>query len=91
MAVTEILPDSEVTAGSLEFGTLPSMSVLWALIAENWLYHHGDPDDPRSALITTELRRAFYTETDEWKTAVWGQGIQVISEALVGLTKEALD
>jgi hypothetical protein len=86
LAVTESLPNAEVTAGSLEFGTLPSKSVLWALIAENWLYHHGDPDDSRSASIKAEMRRAFYTETDEWKTAVWEQGREVISQALTGMT-----
>ena len=86
LALAETLPDSEVTAGSLEFGTLPSKSVLSALIAENWLHHHGDSNDSRSASIKAELRRAFYTETDEWKTAVWEQGRQVISQALTGLT-----
>jgi hypothetical protein len=86
LAVTKSLPNAEVTAGSLEFGTLPSKSVLWALIAENWLYHHGDPNDSRSALIKDEMRRAFYTETDEWKAAVWEQGREVISQALTGMT-----
>lgn len=86
LAVTEILPDTEVTAASLEFGTLPSNSVLWALIAENWLYHHGNLDDPRSVAIKAEMRRAFYIETDEWKTTVWNQGKQMISQAFAGLT-----
>ncbi len=91
LSVTESLPSTEVTAGGLEFGTLPSKSVLWALIAENWLYHHGDSDDSRFAPIKAEMRPAFYTETDEWKTTVWEQGRQVISQALTGLTAGTID
>ena len=86
VAISEILPDAEVTSASLEFGTLPSNKVLWALIAENWLHHHGERDELRSALIKAELRRAFYIETDEWKTAVWEQGKKVVSQAIAGLT-----
>ena len=86
LAVSEILPNTAVTAGSLEFGTVSSKSVLWALIAENWLYHHGDSDDSRSAPIKAAMRRAFYTESDEWKTEVWEQGRKVISQALTGRT-----
>ncbi len=37
-----MLPNvEEVTAVSLEFGTLSAMKVFWALRAENWLHHHG--------------------------------------------------
>ncbi|MDX1776522.1 MAG: M14 family metallopeptidase, partial [Desulfobulbales bacterium] len=46
LAVPKMLPDAEVTAVTLEFGTLPTLKAFWALRAENWLYHHGDKNTP---------------------------------------------
>jgi len=87
MAVEEILAKSEVTAVSLEFGTVSPRKVLQALIADNWLHHHGDRNSPQALRIKAEIRRAFYTETDEWKSAVWQQARRVISQAAKGLMR----
>ena len=68
------------------FGTLPANTVLWALVAENWQQHHGDPKVAQAARIKADLRRAFYIETDEWKTAVLEQGRQVIYSSINALS-----
>ena len=36
-----MLPNAEVIATSLEFGTYSPPEVLWALRAENYVHHHG--------------------------------------------------
>jgi hypothetical protein len=87
IAISEILRATEVTAASLEFGTLPPRAVLSALIAENWLHHHGNPRGKEANRIKADMRQAFYTETDEWKAAVWEQGRQVILQAAEGLMR----
>ena len=84
-AVTETLDGSEVTAGTLEIGTLPSRAVLWALIEENWLHHHVAPDDPRFPIMKARFRSAFVIDTDEWQRAVLGHGRDVTLQAIEGL------
>jgi hypothetical protein len=41
-----MIPHAEVTAISLEFGTMPPMEVFQAMQAENWLHHHGGKNHP---------------------------------------------
>ncbi len=85
LALSEMLPDAEVTAVSLEFGTVPLRRVLRAMQAENWLHHHGGKDHPRAETIKAEMPRVFYPDTDDWKTEVWSQGRQVVLQALAGM------
>ena len=73
----------KVTAVSLEFGTEPGTEVVKALRAENWLHHHGGVDHPEAKEIKNRLLRAFYPDSDEWKTAVWNQGKGVVDQALI--------
>ncbi|MEE9614604.1 MAG: M14 family metallopeptidase [Thermodesulfobacteriota bacterium] len=83
-----MLPDAEVTAVSLEFGTVSRKEVFKALQAENWLHHHGEKNSPLAGKIKAEMRRAFYPDTDDWKARVWLQGKDVVEEALAGLTEQ---
>jgi hypothetical protein len=85
LAFPRILPNAEVTAVSLEFGTLPAMKVFWALRAENWLHHHGGKGHPDAKRIKDDLLRAFYPNTEDWKSQVWNQGKEVVEQALVCL------
>ena len=78
-----ILPNTEVTAVSLEFGTISALKVFWALRAENWLYHYGGEKYPGARRIKDELLRAFYPDSDKWKTQVWKQGKGIVEQALV--------
>jgi hypothetical protein len=79
---TSILPDAEVTAVTLEFGTVEALQVFKALRAENWLHHHGTIDHPRAKEIKTELLRVFYPDNDAWKKQVWQQGKEVVEQVL---------
>lgn len=82
LALPEMLPDAEVTAVSLEFGTLSRMKVFRVLRAENWLHHHGGKGHPDGKKIKAELLRAFYPEDGEWKVQVWRQGRDVVEQAV---------
>ena len=82
LAFPEMLPDSVVTAVSLEFGTLSRKEVLWALRSENWLYHHGGSEHPDSNKIKNELLRAFYPDDNKWKLEVWRKGKKMVEEVL---------
>ena len=85
MAVSSMLPDAEVTAAVLEFGTSPPMQVLRAMQAENWLHHYGGSDTRGGAAIKARMRKVFYPHTDPWKRQVWSQGRHVVGQALDAL------
>ena len=91
LAFPRMLPDAEVTAVSLEFGTIPGPQVVEALRAENWLHHHGGPGHPRAREIKARLLRAFHPASPEWEARVWKQGKEVAKQALdwVGRPEEA--
>jgi len=85
LAFPKMLPNTEVTAVSLEFGTLPALKVFRALRAENWIYHYGGMNNPKAKDIKMELLRAFYPDKDDWKHRVWKQGKEVVEQALLQL------
>jgi hypothetical protein len=81
-AFPQMLPGTEVTAVTLEFGTFPALKVFWALRDENWLHHHGAEEYPGRMKIKTELLRMFYPDDDGWKRRVWKQGKEAVEAAL---------
>lgn len=83
----KLLPNSEVTATSLEYGTIPSINVFQALRLENWLHHQSGIDNPDFDKIKTQLLHAFYPEQDDWKHSVWKIGKDVIYKAISYLKK----
>jgi hypothetical protein len=89
LAFRDMLPHAEVTATSLEFGTYPPMQVFTALRAENWLYHHGAPDDPRAHAIRHNLLRVFHPADSVWHGRVWIRGREVVWQALDWLESTA--
>ena len=91
LAIPGMLPDTEVTAVSLEFGTYNKAKVLWALRAENRLRHHGAADHPDATKIKNKLRDAFYPDDDEWRAKVWVGGRDIIGQALDGLGGDGTD
>ena len=78
LGFSTMLPDTEITAMSLEFGTVDPKQVFLALRAENWLHHHGSPDHPRAKEIKTEMLKAFFPDDDAWKQPVWQQGKEIV-------------
>ena len=77
-----MIPGAEVTAVSLEFGTLPPMEVFWALRAENWLHHHGKKGGGDSQLIKNNLLEAFYPSDAYWREQVWLKGRAIVFKTL---------
>ena len=65
-AVDALIPDVEVTAAALEFGTVDVFSVLQALRADAWLHAHGDPSAPDAADIRAQVRAAFGDDDPAW-------------------------
>lgn len=88
-AVVDMLPEAEVTAAALEFGTYPLPRVFRALQAENWLHNYGGFDNPRAARIKAELREALYPDSEDWRDQVWRQAEDVAERALDGLSGAA--
>ena len=77
-----LLPNTEVIAASLEFGTYPPIKVLWALRAENYLHHQNGLTRSDAAKIKADLKRMFYPQEETWKQAVWQQGSAMVLETL---------
>jgi hypothetical protein len=86
-ALSRMLPNAELTCGSLEFGTVAPMRVFRALQAENWLHHHGGLKDPQARAIKTRLLRAFYPDSEDWRAQVWLQAAKVVEQALLGISE----
>jgi len=87
LGFSTMLPDAEITAVSLEFGTVEPKQVFLALRAENWLHHYGSPDHPRAKEIKEDLLRAFYPDQDDWRMQVWEHGRTVVRQVLQQLLK----
>lgn len=79
------LAPREVTAVTLEFGTVPVSDVMTALRAENWLHHRGDVNSDQGREIKALLVRAFYGDDDRWRKDVWQRAEDVISAAISGV------
>ncbi len=81
-AIPKMLPHSEVTAVSLEFGTVQPLSVFWSLRAENWLQYHATKEQPERERIQSGLLTTFYPRDEGWKQEVWRKGKSVVERAL---------
>jgi predicted deacylase len=77
----ELEPGQELTAITLEFGTLPSMEVLDALRADNWLRLQADADLEIHSAIKHQIRQAFYPSACEWRSAVLARAKEVFRQA----------
>jgi hypothetical protein len=75
----------ELTAITLEFGTLPGIDVLNALRGDNWLSLQSEVRDEVRAAIKQQIRRAFYPPESEWREAVLARAKVVFARALAGL------
>ena len=85
IGMAQALPQAELTAIALEYGTLPSEDVKLALRADNWLHLHGAPASAKGRAIKAQLREAFYQDADDWKQLVWERAVETQRLALAGL------
>ena len=81
----EELAGREVTAGGLEFGTVPIREVTVALQADNWLHQNGGHKNPQARKVGKLIRDAFYVDADDWKDMVTAQTRDICAAALRGL------
>lgn len=87
LGVQRALPQAEVTAVTLEYGTVPVKEVLDAVRADNWLHAHGDLQARQARAIKAQIRAAFYPEADDWKDMVFERSVDVLRRAIAGLTQ----
>jgi hypothetical protein len=87
LGVQRALPQAEITAVTLEYGTVPVKDVLDAVRADNWLHAHGDLRARQARDIKAQIRAAFYPEGDDWKGMVFERSVDVLRRAIAGLTQ----
>ena len=80
-----LLPQANVTATALEYGTLPLKNVLTTVRADNWLHAHGDLESEQGKAIKAMARDTFYQDADDWKKMIWSRGIDTQEIALARL------
>jgi hypothetical protein len=86
MSVKDECPQAEHTGIALEYGTLPMNDMLMALRADHWLHLHPEASDELKKSIKAQIFKAFYTDTDEWRTQIITQAREAMAQALQGLT-----
>jgi hypothetical protein len=79
------LPDVELTAVTIEYGTVDIIEVANALRADAWLHAFSDPTGPDAAPIKADLRAAFAPDDSEWLAAVRERFDEVSGRAVEGL------
>ena len=84
-AFPQELPDAEVTAIAIEYGTYPVPEVLNAVRADNWLHQRGDLGSPLGKSIKADIKERFFASGEAWREKVWQRAEQTIGWALKGL------
>ena len=85
-ALERLLPDVEVTAAALEFGTVDVVSVLQALRADAVLHAHGDPRGVDADAVRSQVRAAFADDDPAWFDAVVSRFDDVVAAATAALS-----
>ncbi len=86
-SVHDECPQAEYTGIAMEYGTQPLPDVLQALRAEQWLQLHPDASATQRDQIKQQFLAAFYTDTDEWKSAILRQAHEAMLQAVQGLNE----
>jgi hypothetical protein len=84
-ALADDCPGLAHTNVCLEFGTVPLAEMFEALRADHWLHKHPDADPALARAIRARIRAAFDPAGDDWRQAVWHQGLEVYDQAVAGL------
>jgi hypothetical protein len=85
LGMEQALPEAELTAVAIEFGTIPTEQVKLALRADNWLHLYGEPGSAKGKAIKDQIREAFYQDADDWKDMVWDRAVETQRLAMAGL------
>jgi len=81
-AVERFVPDADVTAVAIEYGTVDMVQVLQSLRADAWLHAHGNPSAPDAAAIRSQVRAAFVDDDPAWLAAITARFDEVSSTAI---------
>jgi len=85
-AVQPLVPEVEVSAIALEFGTVDVFAVLQALRADAWLNAYGDPTAPEAAEVRAQVRAAFADDDPAWLAKLIERFSDVAAAALQQLS-----
>lgn len=85
-AFAQELPDAEVTAIALEYGTYGVPEVLGAVRADNWLHQRGDLKSDLARRLKADMKERFFPAGDKWREMVWARADQTIGWALKGMS-----
>jgi len=85
-AVTEMLPQAEVTSIVVEFGTLARRDMQRASLAQRWMRFEGPRDPVLAAKVRREYEAAFYPAAPEWRKAVLEQSRDFIDRGVAGIS-----
>ena len=88
-ALDGLLPDVEITAIALEFGTVDVVSVLQALRSDAVLHAHGDPRGSEAGSVRAQVRAAFADDDPAWFDAVSTRFDEVVTAAMSQLGDQA--
>ena len=83
--IRESLPDAELSAIVVEFGTYPPFDSLQALLDDHWLTQYGDPGSDLGVSIRRRVLDYHYPTDPDWRDAVASRSAQVIAQTLRGL------
>ena len=84
-AVYDECPQAAYAGIALEFGTEPQEVVIAALRYDHWVARRRNPHDEHLGSARTAMRRAFFTDTPEWKKAVVTQTRDAAAHAIDGM------
>lgn len=84
-SIDALLPDVEVTAVALEFGTVDTVSVLQSLRADAVLHASGDPRGEGAGAVRAQVRAAFADDDPAWFDAVAARFDEVVEAAVAAL------
>jgi len=84
-AVYDECPQAAYAGITLEFGTQPAEAVLRALRYDHWFARRRQPHDEHAGFARAAMRRAFFTDTPDWKQAVIAQSRAAAAEAIDGM------
>lgn len=87
-AAPSMVPDVEMTAVALEFGTVDTITVLQALREDAWLHSHGDPTAPSARATRDKVRAAFADDDPAWIDQVRTRFDEVLEQTFAGLRSD---
>jgi len=82
LGIKNVISDIEITAVSIEFGTVNSLKTFKALRVENWSYHYGIHNSIESDSIKQQLMEVFYPNREDWKIMVLKRGNNALDQVL---------